>query len=422
MPPQPTHAARSDGATPTPVRPRSTNRLGEWGANLAAPTLAGLAALVVWWAIVRIFEIPDYLLPAPQAVAARIVKEWPVLVKHGSYTLLSVLTGFVSAVVIGVPLAFGIVLSRSMERVAMPFLVMSQTIPKVAIAPILVVWLGFGILPKIAIVFLISFFPIVVSTVVGLKSVETDMIDLVRSMGARTLKIMLRVRGPSALPQMFAGFKIAVCLAVVGAIVGEFVGSDRGLGYLLLTSTGTLDGTLGLVGAVRPDRDGHDVVRHRVEARTPGDPLARFGARRRCGGLSILNRRREMNVVRLCRAVVAAAILGGFVAESRRRRRCGQLPAGLDAVGLSPAVLLGEGEGLLRRGESRRRHQGGRRLRQDRRIDVGPAGRHRARRLHVHVGRRRQGHEAQGHLRRGPGRRLGDHLARRLADQEAGRT
>jgi NitT/TauT family transport system permease protein len=213
-------------------------------ANWILPILAIAAVLVVWAAIVKAFSIPDYLLPAPQAVAARLIKEWPTLWKHGIYTLLSVLTGFASAIAIGVPLAFGIVLSRSIERVTMPFLVMSQTIPKVAIAPILVVWLGFGILPKIAIVFLISFFPIVVSTVVGLKSVETDMIDLVRSMGARTSKIMLRVRGPSALPQMFAGFKIAVCLAVVGAIVGEFVGSDRGLGFLLLTSTGTLDGSL----------------------------------------------------------------------------------------------------------------------------------------------------------------------------------
>jgi NitT/TauT family transport system permease protein len=211
---------------------------------MLVPVLATAGALVMWAAVVRIFDVPDYLLPAPQAVAARIIKEWSLLWKHGLYTLLSVLTGFAAGVAIGVPLAFAIVLSRSVERVTMPFLVMSQTIPKVAIAPILVVWLGFGILPKIAIVFLISFFPIVVSTVVGLKSVETDMIDLVRSMGARTVKIMLRVRGPSALPQMFAGFKIAVCLAVVGAIVGEFVGSDRGLGYLLLTSTGTLDGSL----------------------------------------------------------------------------------------------------------------------------------------------------------------------------------
>jgi NitT/TauT family transport system permease protein len=235
---------RSAAAPSRPAHSTPGRWLGERVSNLAAPTLAVVVVVAVWAAVVRIFDIPDYLLPAPQAVAARIVKEWALLWKNGAYTLMSVLTGFAAGVAIGVPLAFGIVLSRSMERIAMPFLVMSQTIPKVAIAPILVVWLGFGILPKIAIVFLISFFPIVVSTVVGLKSVETDMIDLVRSMGARTGKIMLRVRGPSALPQMFAGFKIAVCLAVVGAIVGEFVGSDRGLGYLLLTSTGTLDGTL----------------------------------------------------------------------------------------------------------------------------------------------------------------------------------
>jgi NitT/TauT family transport system permease protein len=212
--------------------------------NVLLPSIAIVVVFLAWAAIVKLFAIPDYLLPAPQDVVIRLIKEAPVLWKNGLYTLASVLTGFAAGVAIGVPLAFAIVLSRAMERVAMPFLVMSQTIPKVAIAPILVVWLGFGILPKIAIVFLISFFPIVVSTVVGLKSVENDMIDLVRSMGAGTAKIMLRVRGPTALPQMFAGFKIAVCLSVVGAIVGEFVGSDRGLGFLLLTSTGTLDGTL----------------------------------------------------------------------------------------------------------------------------------------------------------------------------------
>lgn len=212
--------------------------------NVLLPVIAVFVVLVLWSAAVRVFEIPDYLLPAPLDVVRRIARDWHVLAKHAAYTLQSVLIGFSAGVLIGVPLAFAVVSSRSVERVTMPFLVMSQTIPKVAIAPILVVWLGFGILPKIAIVFLISFFPIVVSTVVGLKSVESDMIDLVRSMGAKTLKIMLRVRGPSALPQMFAGFKIAICLSVVGAIVGEFVGSDRGLGYLLLTSTGTLDGTL----------------------------------------------------------------------------------------------------------------------------------------------------------------------------------
>jgi NitT/TauT family transport system permease protein len=212
--------------------------------NVMLPVVAMIGVLVLWAAAVKVFEIPDYLLPAPQDVVRRMARDWHVLARNAAYTLQSVLIGFSAGALVGVPLAFAVVLSRSIERVTMPLLVMSQTIPKVAIAPILVVWLGFGILPKIAIVFLISFFPIVVSTVVGLKNVEGDMIDLVRSMGANTLKIMLRVRGPSALPQMFAGFKIAICLSVVGAIVGEFVGSDRGLGYLLLTSTGTLDGTL----------------------------------------------------------------------------------------------------------------------------------------------------------------------------------
>jgi NitT/TauT family transport system permease protein len=243
----------ANSSSPTPARtmsatigpgPAGDPRWRERALNILLPFIAVIAFLVLWSAGVRVFEIPDYLLPTPEDVTRRVARDWYVLARNASYTMQSVLSGFAAAVLVGVPLAFAVVLSRSVERVTMPFLVMSQTIPKVAIAPILVVWLGFGILPKIAIVFLIAFFPIVVSTVVGLKSVESDMVDLVRSMGARTLKIMLRVRGPTALPQMFAGFKIAICLSVVGAVVGEFVGSDKGLGYLLLTATGTLDGTL----------------------------------------------------------------------------------------------------------------------------------------------------------------------------------
>jgi NitT/TauT family transport system permease protein len=243
--------ANASNATPvgsTPVdRPDGLfgdPALREKSLNVALPLAAMIAVVIVWAAAVQVFAVPDYLLPAPLDVVRRIARDWPLLARHAVFTLQAVLVGFGAGVLVGVPLAFAVVMSRSVERVMMPFLVMSQTIPKVAIAPILVVWLGFGILPKIAVVFLITFFPIVVSTVVGLKSVESDMIDLVRSMGARSWKIMLRVRGPSALPQMFAGFKIAICLSVVGAIVGEFVGSDKGLGYLLLTSTGTLDGTL----------------------------------------------------------------------------------------------------------------------------------------------------------------------------------
>jgi NitT/TauT family transport system permease protein len=208
------------------------------------PAIGIVTVLVLWQLVTTTFTIPDYLLPRPTEVAARIARDWAQILAAAQFTIVEVLIGFTVSVLVGVPLAFGIVLSRTLERIVMPMMVASQAIPKVAIAPILVVWLGFGLLPKVAIAFLIAFFPIVVSTVTGLKSVELDMIDLVRSMGAGTGKIMLRVRAPSALPHMFAGFKVAICLSVVGAIVGEFVGSDSGLGYLLLTATGTLDGTL----------------------------------------------------------------------------------------------------------------------------------------------------------------------------------
>lgn len=204
--------------------------------------LAFIAAVVILWSLAsRIFKIPSYLLPSPEEIAQRIAKDWRSLVQETGYTLLSVLLGFAMSVVIGVPLALMIVLNRTLERILMPVVVMSQTVPKVAIAPILIIWLGFGLLPKIAITFLITFFPIVVSTAVGLKSVELDMLDLVRSMGAGRLKLVLRVRMPHALPNIFAGLKIAITLAVIGAIIGEFVGGDKGLGYLIIIANQELD-------------------------------------------------------------------------------------------------------------------------------------------------------------------------------------
>lgn len=209
-----------------------------------APVLTILLIVLLWSASTSFFHIPAYLLPSPEEIFRRMVRDWRILLSGTGYTLLCVIYGFAVSVVVGIPLALLIVFNRTSERILMPLVVMSQTIPKVAIAPILIIWLGFGILPKVAITFLIAFFPIVISTAVGLKSVETDMLDLVRSMGAGRLKLLLRVRMPTALPHMFAGLKIAICLAVVGAIVGEFVGSDNGLGYLILTAAGSLDGPM----------------------------------------------------------------------------------------------------------------------------------------------------------------------------------
>ena len=228
-------------------RPSPATAVGAGAARLAhliMPFVGVGAVLLLWLVITTVFKIPDYLLPSPISVVRRAFLEWRTLLNQTSYTLIEIVAGFLGSVLIGIPMAFAVVLSRPVERVVLPLVVASQAIPKVAIAPILVIWLGFGLFPKIVISFLIGFFPVLVSTIAGLKSVETEMIDLVRSMGASTTKIIFRVRLPSALPQIFSGLKVAIALSVVGAIVGEFVGADRGLGYLLLTATGALDGPL----------------------------------------------------------------------------------------------------------------------------------------------------------------------------------
>lgn len=207
--------------------------------------VAGLAAFVVLWGVcVRIFRIPDYLLPAPEVVAVEIYERWSVLMWHSLITLTETIAGFFASIIIVVPLAMVIVANRTIDRVVVPLLVMSQSIPKVAIAPLFVVWLGFGFTPKLAVAFLTAFFPLLIATVTGLKSAETEMLDLVKAMGGRGSQLMWKVRAPNALPHFFSGMKISVCLAVVGAVVGEFVGSSQGLGFLVLTSAGDLNGGL----------------------------------------------------------------------------------------------------------------------------------------------------------------------------------
>lgn len=209
--------------------------------DVALPALAVVGFFVAWYLVVAVLRLPAYLLPSPVSVARELVTRWRLFLPHGLDTLWAVLAGFLLSIAIAGPLAVLIVSSRTLERTLMPLIVISQTIPKVAIAPLFVIWMGFGPLPKISIAFLIAFFPILVATIGGLKSVETELLDLVRSMSATRAQILRKVQVPAALPQFFSGLKISVCLAVVGAIVGEFVGSDRGLGFLLLTASGALN-------------------------------------------------------------------------------------------------------------------------------------------------------------------------------------
>jgi NitT/TauT family transport system permease protein len=149
--------------------------------------------------------------------------------------------GFVMAVAVGLPLGALVVYARPVEITVYPLLVAFQTVPKAAIAPILIVWLGTGIMSKILIAFAISFFPIVVDTIIGLRSSQSETIHLARAMGATPIQVFRYVRFPNALPAIFGGLKVASTLAVIGAIVGEFVSSDTGLGYLLLVANGELN-------------------------------------------------------------------------------------------------------------------------------------------------------------------------------------
>jgi NitT/TauT family transport system permease protein len=223
---------------PSTARARAAKRV--WFTR-ASPLVLIVALLVVWEVCVRVFGVPAYLLPPPSAIARRMVIDYKLLAVNAWVTLGEVLAGYALAIVVSIPLAAILAQFRVVENAVYPTLVASQTIPKVAIAPILVVWFGFGLTPKVLIAFLICFFPIVVDTMTGFRCVPREVIWLARSMGASQWKTFVKIRIPAALPNIFAGLKVASTLAVVGAVVGEFIGADRGLGYQLIVANGLMD-------------------------------------------------------------------------------------------------------------------------------------------------------------------------------------
>jgi NitT/TauT family transport system permease protein len=209
--------------------------------QLARPLILIVAIFVLWDVVIRIFKIPPYLIPAPWDVARMLVAEWPRLWRESLFTGYATLGGFGLSILFGIPIAMLIAYSRLVESYVYPLLVFSQSVPKIAIAPLFVVWFGFGIFPKVISAFLLGFFPVVVATVMGFKSMETEMIDLARSMRASRLQMFLKFSLPQALPSIFSGLKVSATLAVVGAVVGEFVGSNSGIGYVLQIANGNFD-------------------------------------------------------------------------------------------------------------------------------------------------------------------------------------
>jgi NitT/TauT family transport system permease protein len=208
----------------------------------AARPLVLLAVITVLWQLaVTGLNIPRYLIPAPSAVLDQLLLDWARLLKEGVVTTYAALGGFLLSIAVGIPLAIAIAYSRTVEGFLYPILVFSQSVPKIAIAPLFVVWFGFGVIPKVIAAFLLAFFPVVVATVTGFKSVENEMLDLARAMRATRLQVFRKISLPHSMPYIFSGLKVSVTLAVVGAVVGEFVGSNSGLGYLLQMANGNFD-------------------------------------------------------------------------------------------------------------------------------------------------------------------------------------
>lgn len=196
-----------------------------------------VALVIVWEAAVRIFGIPVYLLPAPSVIWVDCVAIAGTIWGHTLATLHTVIVGFVVSIVISLPLAVALTSSRIVASAVYPLLVLTQAIPKVALAPILVVLLGANELPRIVVTFLVAFFPLVIAIATGLMAVPSELIELGRSYKASMLQELWRIRIPYAIPFIFSGLKVAIALSVVGAVVGEFVNADKGLGYLIVSST-----------------------------------------------------------------------------------------------------------------------------------------------------------------------------------------
>lgn len=207
--------------------------------------LLGIAVILAGWTAYCVLAgVPTVVLPTPDKVAEAFVGRFDLIVEEGWVTLKETMYGFVLAMLLGIPMAVAIANSRALNLMFYPLLIALQSVPKVALAPIILVWLGTGIESKLAIVWLVAFFPIIVDTVAGLRSTPRELLELAHSLRASPMQIFLKVQFPAALPFIFTGAKVAITLAVIGAVIGEFVGSSEGLGFLLLSATSQLNAPL----------------------------------------------------------------------------------------------------------------------------------------------------------------------------------
>jgi NitT/TauT family transport system permease protein len=212
-----------------------------WLRKRGAALLIFALFFVLWEAAVRLLGIKEYLLPPPSKVWTEFLKRYDTVMASAWVTTQEILAGYALAVAVSIPLALTIAYSRFMENAVYPVIVFLQIVPKIAIAPLFIIWFGFGFTPKLLLVFLLSFFPIVVAGIAGFRSVDPDIMDFARTTGAGGWRLFAKIRLPQALPHIFTGLKVGAALAATAAVVAEFVASDKGLGYLLLQYNGQLE-------------------------------------------------------------------------------------------------------------------------------------------------------------------------------------
>lgn len=214
---------------------------GRRGEGILVPAVILLAVLAAWEALTRLRDIKAYVLPSPSLIVRRLSTDWPTLVFHFQVTLLEMLLGFGLAFVVAMTLGVLIAHSPAIRRGLYPFVIASQTVPVIAIAPVLIIWFGYNILPRVLVTALLAFFPLTVNTVTGFHAVEMELVNLFRSLNATRTQIFFKLSLPTALPFIFAGLKISATHCVIGATVGEWIGTDRGLGHLIVLDTAQLD-------------------------------------------------------------------------------------------------------------------------------------------------------------------------------------
>lgn len=202
---------------------------------LSAATL--LVLVILWQVLVRFYEVPGYLLPAPTDIISEMVAEYELILMHLRYTLVGIFGGYVAAFIFALTVSMLMIRIPMVERMIMPIFITMQTVPKIAIAPLILLWVGAGIESKILVVAAIAFFPIVINTMAGFKSVDQSLLDVFRSVNATERQIFMHLRVPYAMPYIFAGLRIATTLAVLGAIVSEWLAASNGIGYLLLSGS-----------------------------------------------------------------------------------------------------------------------------------------------------------------------------------------